>query len=291
MQKEKISINDLTDKVIKGDKEALDELCKHYKYMIDDFVKSYHGDEKNEALEFASDVLKQAIIDYCEWKKNYNYTNIKRNYWLFDYIWRRTRNLDSKFQNSRNLSVSELECLAYKNDYRARVELFKRKMNLIERKALKFYNEYVINELSDSDLTNNIITLEDIYQEYYMHAWQILNQYYDNKEIKVNFVTYLFNYLKRYDVVMKRNCKYHKEISELMIFPNVPIDTIKEHEDKKEFIRIIQDLNERDKFILSRCVQGSSYIQISRELGVTHQRVSQKVKQIGKNILKQIRDI
>ena len=267
--------------------DSLNFLCEWYQYIAEGYYSKYIDEKiKTKAKVYANEILKQAIIDFC--MQNKSKDNYKYN--IANFIYKRFLNFESKFRNIDKVMVKDLEKLAYLGNYEARVQIFKRRIGLIQNHANKFYDSILESYKEQSNIENlnlsSIIMLdrEDIYQEFYMYAWEILNKYYSANTIKVPFTIYLPRFLSIHINHLLNLYKKEQQQIELMKPVCAYEDPLEKLEEREELAQMLNWLNNDDKNIMLKYSEGMSYKNIGNEIGMTRQGVCQKVKKIGENL-------
>ena len=141
---------------------------------------------------------------------------------------------------------------------------------------------------NDFNLDNNFILKDDVIQEFYLFSWELLNNYYDNKNYDTKISTYLFNRLSWfYDIKIekvKESMKIeYKDDLDYKIYDN-QMD-FKQIE-RTEFLDLIEgSLENTLKLVFQKIRLGYSYSEIASILGISRSRaqhVKYKVLEIVK---------
>lgn len=282
------------DRVKSGKIEYFNDLYNKYYYIVDKFCKKYDGELKNRAVLIAEDILKNAILEFCEKQE------VGCTYYISSFIYNKFQSFDNKVVKLPPLK--NIEQRAYNNDHQARLEILRRYKNTIN----KYINIFIdsIYELyeqrmqhlddysyldEDFEFPEYIINEQDVIQDYYTYTWRVLSEYYNSKTIKCTFTQCLHSYLKHYTKkrVKDFNTSFNN-FSENLENQTVPdflqAQQLERIEDKHMLEALKCMLNDKEKTVCDGVYSGLTYEEIGKQLGTSRQHAHLIMKRIGKKV-------
>lgn len=290
------------------DSEYIESLMEKYSYIALKYSAIYKEDMREDALNKALQLLRCSLIDYIKRdeidKKGLSHF-IHNRFRAFDNYVKEVNRKKIPKTKSKIVSLNTLEQLAYNKDIKSRVEIFNRNKKLIDKKAMKLYNNFIekiIIEMSqngdysylDNDFvfSNNLIEYSDIIQDYYLRSWDFLNKFYDdqkNQLEKKSFSMYLAGNLNHYNYFNLQKLQNYKFADVLAYGYN---DFSYQYEDELDKIEtdiildnISSNLNGNMKDVLLLIRKGYSYAGAAKVLDISRsraQRLQEKVLKIVK---------
>ena len=247
---ENYSIKEIVDKA-RENEEVKKVLYSRLYYKVEKQLKDYEGKNYEQARKVAENILKQAIEKYIS--SNFSYD-------IFHYIDNQFQRFEKKIFEDFNFS--RLETKAYHGDNAARKKLFMiykktldSKLDILEEKIKSVYYKYLVldmkrkNDFSYLDknfefvIPNSIYDKDNMYQEYYLYTWKVLNEFYTGKYQTAFFSTYINNKLSyRLDVELG---KITKEIIAYFKYPETFIEVDLLHK-QDYFIKGNNDMELKD---------------------------------------------
>lgn len=247
---ENYSIKEIVDKA-RENEEVKKVLYSRLYYKVEKQLKDYEGKNYEQARKVAENILKQAIEKYIS--SNFSYD-------IFHYIDNQFQRFEKKI--FEDLNFSRLKTKAYHGDNAARKKLFMiykktldSKLDILEEKIKSVYYKYLVldmkrkNDFSYLDknfefvIPNSIYDKDNMYQEYYLYTWKVLNEFYTGKYQTAFFSTYINNKLSyRLDVELG---KITKEIIAYFKYPETFIEVDLLHK-QDYFIKGNNDMELKD---------------------------------------------
>lgn len=284
----------LVDRVKSGKIEYFNDLYNKYYYIVDKFCKKYDGELKNRAVLIAEDILKNAILEFCE-KQDVGCT-----YHISRFIHNKFQCFDNKVV--KPISWKNIEQLAYNNDHQARLEILGRYKNTINKYINIFIDsiyelyEQRMQSLDDYSYLDEcfefpeyIINEQDIIQDYYTYTWSVLSGYYNSKISYCTFIQCLHKYLNLYTKkrIKDFNVSFNS-FSENLENQTVPdflqAKQLERIEDKHMLEALKCMLTDKEKTVCDGVYSGLTYEEIGKQLGTSRQRAHLIMKKIGKKV-------
>lgn len=284
----------LVDRVKSGKTEYFNDLYNNYYYIVDKFCKKYDGELKNRAVSIAEDILKNAILEFCEKQE------VGGTYEISRFIHNKFQRFDNKVVKPTPLN--QIEQLSYNNDYQARLEILRRGKNTINQyiniyidsvydwyeKRMQSLDDYSYLD-EDFEFPEYIINEQDIIQDYYTYAWSILNGYYNSKPVNYSFIQLLHSNLNRYTKKRFKDFSASfdnfSENLENQTVPDLLQDRELERIEDKNMLEVLKGrLDDKEKVVWDGIYSGLTYEEIGQQLKTSRQNAHLIMKRIGKKV-------
>lgn len=186
------------DRLKSGKLEYFEDLYNYYYYIAEKHYNKYEDEKKIKAKNLAEEILTNAIIEYVK------IVVPGSIYKISGFIYNKFQGFDKKLEEIP--SLFDLEMLAYKGNRQAKIDILNRYKYLVDRFVLRllnkindFYNECIktVDDYAylddDFNYPNNIVSIDDVYQDYYLKIWISINNYYDQK-LETNYLSQYLSY-------------------------------------------------------------------------------------------------
>lgn len=270
------------DRLQEGKLEYAEDLYNKYYYIALKYYGKYEDENREKAKKLASEILKEAILEFVKVRKNDDY-NISR------YIHGKFQHFDGKIcQISKR---KQLENQAYNKDVDARVKIMIKNQKIINEcieEIYQFYIEYSkfimgckdnFSYLDDDfEFCDNLVSKDDLIQETYLHAWKLINNYYDKDDNQIYFSIYFNNNMKNFCV---RRMRTIKKVFNFELMPDIQIDYydegyyLQDLEEKDIINKIEKELTGNLKEVFKLVFKGYSYKESADILNITRSRAQQ----------------
>lgn len=282
------------DRLKSGKLEYFEDLYNYYYYIAEKHYNKYEDEKKIKAKNLAEEILTNAIIEYVKIVVPGSSYKISR------FIHNKFQGFDKKLEEIP--SLFDLEMLAYKGNRQAKIDILNRYKYLVDRFVLRllnkindFYNECIkkVDDYAylddDFNYPNNIVSIDDVYQDYYLKIWISINNYYDQK-LETNYLSQYLSYRLNsftdsyFKIIKNKFLEKSEENSEDIdsYFSEVCIDLLEN-----------KDINDKIESFLPGNLQiayhelrkGKTYQQVADELKISKSRVGQCIS-TAKEIVK-----
>lgn len=279
----------LIDRLKSGRLEYAEDLYNHYYYIASKYYKKYDGNEKVQAKKLAEEILKRAILEFAE-------NSLDDDYKLSRYIFNKFQHFDRKVVKISDFRKTEQ--LAYNKDLNVREKILKKYQDVINECIeciYNFYCEYIkmIMKINgdfsyldeDFKIEENFFNKEDIIQEAYLYAWELINRYYDKDSNKAYFCGYLSTELKRF---YKRKTDEIKSLFKSQLTEDIKMDYydfeyyLNKFEEQDIINQVENMLSGNDKQIFKLAFSGYSYADAAKILNITRSRAQQTSNKVLK---------
>lgn len=294
------------DRMRNGNLEYLEDLFNMYSYITLNYYGKYEGKYKTKAKELADEMLKEVILDFIKNSKSDDYR-------ISAYIYYKFKNFDKKLgfeKKQKQSSLKQIENESYKKNIDARVKILLRRQHIIDKWIDLIYDSFIgylkssmeskedFTYLDDNfEFADNMINKDDIIQELYLYAWQLINEYY-NKESNAKAFSDYFNQRLRYFCERKLDKIKNKLQFELSSFVNLECccnecdltevnldyydnkNPLYKIEQKEMIDRVKDDLNGNLKKVFDLVFSGYSFKEAGDILGITRTRAHQTVERV-----------
>lgn len=186
------------DRLKSGKLEYFEDLYNYYYYIAEKHYNKYEDEKKTKAKNLAEEILTNAIIEYVK------IVVPGSIYKISGFIYNKFQGFDKKLEEIP--SLFDLEMLAYKGNRQAKIDILNRYKYLVDRFVLRllnkindFYNECIktVDDYAylddDFNYPNNIVSIDDVYQDYYLKIWISINNFYD-KKLETNYLSQYLSY-------------------------------------------------------------------------------------------------
>lgn len=186
------------DRLKSGKLEYFEDLYNYYYYIAEKHYNKYEDEKKIKAKNLAEEILTNAIIEYVK------IVVPGSIYKISGFIYNKFQGFDKKLEEIP--SLFDLEMLAYKGNRQAKIDILNRYKYLVDRFVLRllnkindFYNECIktVDDYAylddDFNYPNNIVSIDDVYQDYYLKIWISINNFYD-KKLETNYLSQYLSY-------------------------------------------------------------------------------------------------
>ena len=186
------------DRLKSGKLEYFEDLYNYYYYIAEKHYNKYEDEKKIKAKNLAEEILTNAIIEYVK------IVVPGSIYKISGFIYNKFQGFDKKLEEIP--SLFDLEMSAYKGNRQAKIDILNRYKYLVDRFVLRllnkindFYNECIktVDDYAylddDFNYPNNIVSIDDVYQDYYLKIWISINNYYDQK-LETNYLSQYLSY-------------------------------------------------------------------------------------------------
>ena len=282
------------DRLKSGKLEYFEDLYNYYYYIAEKHYNKYEDEKKIKAKNLAEEILTNAIIEYVK------IVVPGSIYKISGFIYNKFQGFDKKLEEIP--SLFDLEMLAYKGNRQAKIDILNRYKYLVDRFVLRllnkindFYNECIktVDDYAylddDFNYPNNIVSIDDVYQDYYLKIWISINNYYDQK-LETNYLSQYLSYRLNsftdsyFKLIKNKFLEKSEENSEDIdsYFSEVCIDLLEN-----------KDINDKIESFLPGNLQiayhelrkGKTYQQVADELKISKTRVGQCIS-TAKEIVK-----
>ena len=282
------------DRLKSGKLEYFEDLYNYYYYIAEKHYNKYEDEKKIKAKNLAEEILTNAIIEYVK------IVVPGSIYKISGFIYNKFQGFDKKLEEIP--SLFDLEMLAYKGNRQAKIDILNRYKYLVDRFVLRllnkindFYNECIktVDDYAylddDFNYPNNIVSIDDVYQDYYLKIWISINNYYDQK-LETNYLSQYLSYRLNsftdsyFKIIKNKFLEKSEENSEDIdsYFSEVCIDLLEN-----------KDINDKIESFLPGNLQiayhelrkGKTYQQVADELKISKTRVGQCIS-TAKEIVK-----
>lgn len=282
------------DRLKSGKLEYFEDLYNYYYYIAEKHYNKYEDEKKIKAKNLAEEILTNAIIEYVK------IVVPGSIYKISGFIYNKFQGFDKKLEEMP--SLFDLEMLAYKGNRQAKIDILNRYKYLVDRFVLRllnkindFYNECIktVDDYAylddDFNYPNNIVSIDDVYQDYYLKIWISINNYYDQK-LETNYLSQYLSYRLNsftdsyFKIIKNKFLEKSEENSEDIdsYFSEVCIDLLEN-----------KDINDKIESFLPGNLQiayhelrkGKTYQQVADELKISKTRVGQCIS-TAKEIVK-----
>ena len=282
------------DRLKSGKLEYFEDLYNYYYYIAEKHYNKYEDEKKTKAKNLAEEILTNAIIEYVK------IVVPGSIYKISGFIYNKFQGFDKKLEEIP--SLFDLEMLAYKGNRQAKIDILNRYKYLVDRFVLRllnkindFYNECIktVDDYAylddDFNYPNNIVSIDDVYQDYYLEIWISINNYYDQK-LETNYLSQYLSYRLNsftdsyFKLIKNKFLEKSEENSEDIdsYFSEVCIDLLEN-----------KDINDKIESFLPGNLQiayhelrkGKTYQRVADELKISTTRVGQCIS-TAKEIVK-----
>ena len=282
------------DRLKSGKLEYFEDLYNYYYYIAEKHYNKYEDEKKIKAKNLAEEILTNAIIEYVK------IVVPGSIYKISGFIHNKFQGFDKKLEEIP--SLFDLEMLAYKGNRQAKIDILNRYKYLVDRFVLRllnkindFYNECIktVDDYAYLDdefnYPNNIVSKDDVYQDYYLKIWISINNYYDQK-LETNYLSQYLSYRLNsftdsyFKIIKNKFLEKSEENSEDIdsYFSEVCIDLLEN-----------KDINDKIESFLPGNLQiayhelrkGKTYQRVADELKISKTRVGQCIS-TAKEIVK-----
>ena len=272
------------DRLKSGKLEYFEDLYNNYYYIAEKHYNKYEDEKKIKAKNLAEKILTNAIIEYVK------IVVPGSIYKISGFIYNKFQGFDKKLEEIP--SLFDLEMLAYKGNRQAKIDILNRYKYLVDRYVLRllnkindFYNECIktIDDYAylddDFNYPNNIVSIDDVYQDYYLKIWISINNYYD-KKLETNYLSQYLSYRLNsftdsyFKIIKNQFLEKSEENNEDIdsYFSEVCIDFL-ENKDISDKIESFLPGNLQIAYHELR--KGKTYQQVADELKISKTRVGQ----------------
>lgn len=282
------------DRLKSGKLEYFEDLYNYYYYIAEKHYNKYEDEKKIKAKNLAEEILTNAIIEYVK------IVVPGSIYKISGFIYNKFQGFDKKLEEIP--SLFDLEMLAYKGNRQAKIDILNRYKYLVDRFVLRllnkindFYNECIktVDDYAylddDFNYPNNIVSKDDVYQDYYLKIWISINNYYDQK-LETNYLSQYLSYRLNsftdsyFKIIKNKFLEKSEENSEDIdsYFSEVCIDLLEN-----------KDINDKIESFLPGNLQiayhelrkGKTYQRVADDLKISKTRVGQCIS-TAKEIVK-----
>lgn len=282
------------DRLKSGKLEYFEDLYNYYYYIAEKHYNKYEDEKKIKAKNLAEEILTNAIIEYVK------IVVPGSIYKISGFIYNKFQGFDKKLEEIP--SLFDLEMLAYKGNRQAKIDILNRYKYLVDRFVLRllnkindFYNECIktVDDYAylddDFNYPNNIVSIDDVYQDYYLKIWISINNYYDQK-LETNYLSQYLSYRLNsftdsyFKIIKNKFLEKSEENSEDIdsYFSEVCIDLLEN-----------KDINDKIESFLPGNLQiayhelrkGKTYQRVADDLKISKTRVGQCIS-TAKEIVK-----
>ena len=282
------------DRLKSGKLEYFEDLYNYYYYIAEKHYNKYEDEKKIKAKNLAEEILTNAIIEYVK------IVVPGSIYKISGFIYNKFQGFDKKLEEIP--SLFDLEMLAYKGNRQAKTDILNRYKYLVDRFVLRllnkindFYNECIktVDDYAylddDFNYPNNIVSIDDVYQDYYLKIWISINNFYD-KKLETNYLSQYLSYCLNsftdsyFKLIKNKFLEKSEENSEDIdsYFSEVCIDLLEN-----------KDINDKIESFLPGNLQiayhelrkGKTYQRVADELKISKTRVGQCIS-TAKEIVK-----
>ena len=282
------------DRLKSGKLEYFEDLYNYYYYIAEKHYNKYEDEKKTKAKNLAEEILTNAIIEYVK------IVVPGSIYKISGFIYNKFQGFDKKLEEIP--SLFDLEMLAYKGNRQAKIDILNRYKYLVDRFVLRllnkindFYNECIktVDDYAylddDFNYPNNIVSIDDVYQDYYLKIWISINNFYD-KKLETNYLSQYLSYRLNsftdsyFKLIKNKFLEKSEENSEDIdsYFSEVCIDLLEN-----------KDINDKIESFLPGNLQiayhelrkGKTYQRVADELKISKTRVGQCIS-TAKEIVK-----
>lgn len=282
------------DRLKSGKLEYFEDLYNYYYYIAEKHYNKYEDEKKIKAKNLAEEILTNAIIEYVK------IVVPGSIYKISGFIYNKFQGFDKKLEEIP--SLFDLEMLAYKGNRQAKIDILNRYKYLVDRFVLRllnkindFYNECIktVDDYAylddDFNYPNNIVSIDDVYQDYYLKIWISINNYYD-KKLETNYLSQYLSYRLNsftdsyFKIIKNKFLEKSEENNEDIdsYFSEVCIDLLEN-----------KDINDKIESFLPGNLQiayhelrkGKTYQRVADELKISKTRVGQCIS-TAKEIVK-----
>lgn len=282
------------DRLKSGKLEYFEDLYNYYYYIAEKHYNKYEDEKKTKAKNLAEEILTNAIIEYVK------IVVPGSIYKISGFIYNKFQGFDKKLEEIP--SLFDLEMLAYKGNRQAKIDILNRYKYLVDRFVLRllnkindFYNECIktVDDYAylddDFNYPNNIVSIDDVYQDYYLKIWISINNYYDQK-LETNYLSQYLSYRLNsftdsyFKIIKNKFLEKSEENSEDIdsYFSEVCIDLLEN-----------KDINDKIESFLPGNLQiayhelrkGKTYQRVADDLKISKTRVGQCIS-TAKEIVK-----
>ena len=282
------------DRLKSGKLEYFEDLYNYYYYIAEKHYNKYEDEKKIKAKNLAEEILTNAIIEYVK------IVVPGSIYKISGFIYNKFQGFDKKLEEIP--SLFDLEMLAYKGNRQAKTDILNRYKYLMDRYVLRllnkindFYNECIktVDDYAylddDFNYPNNIVSIDDVYQDYYLKIWISINNFYD-KKLETNYLSQYLSYRLNsftdsyFKLIKNKFLEKSEENSEDIdsYFSEVCIDLLEN-----------KDINDKIESFLPGNLQiayhelrkGKTYQRVADELKISKTRVGQCIS-TAKEIVK-----
>ena len=274
--------------------EYFEDLYNYYYYIAEKHYNKYEDEKKIKAKNLAEEILTNAIIEYVK------IVVPGSIYKISGFIYNKFQGFDKKLEEIP--SLFDLEMLAYKGNRQAKIDILNRYKYLVDRFVLRllnkindFYNECIktVDDYAylddDFNYPNNIVSIDDVYQDYYLKIWISINNFYD-KKLETNYLSQYLSYRLNsftdsyFKIIKNKFLEKSEENSEDIdsYFSEVCIDLLEN-----------KDINDKIESFLPGNLQiayhelrkGKTYQRVADDLKISKTRVGQCIS-TAKEIVK-----
>ena len=282
------------DRLKSGKLEYFEDLYNYYYYIAEKHYNKYEDEKKIKAKNLAEEILTNAIIEYVK------IVVPGSIYKISGFIYNKFQGFDKKLEEIP--SLFDLEMLAYKGNRQAKIDILNRYKYLVDRFVLRllnkindFYNECIktVDDYAylddDFNYPNNIVSIDDVYQDYYLKIWISINNFYD-KKLETNYLSQYLSYRLNsftdsyFKIIKNKFLEKSEENSEDIdsYFSEVCIDLLEN-----------KDINDKIESFLPGNLQiayhglrkGKTYQRVADDLKISKTRVGQCIS-TAKEIVK-----
>lgn len=282
------------DRLKSGKLEYFEDLYNYYYYIAEKHYNKYEDEKKIKAKNLAEEILTNAIIEYVK------IVVPGSIYKISGFIYNKFQGFDKKLEEIP--SLFDLEMSAYKGNRQAKIDILNRYKYLVDRFVLRllnkindFYNECIktVDDYAylddDFNYPNNIVSIDDVYQDYYLKIWISINNYYDQK-LETNYLSQYLSYRLNsftdsyFKIIKNKFLEKSEENSEDIdsYFSEVCIDLLEN-----------KDINDKIESFLPGNLQiayhelrkGKTYQRVADDLKISKTRVGQCIS-TAKEIVK-----
>lgn len=282
------------DRLKSGKLEYFEDLYNYYYYIAEKHYNKYEDEKKIKAKNLAEEILTNAIIEYVK------IVVPGSIYKISGFIYNKFQGFDKKLEEIP--SLFDLEMSAYKGNRQAKIDILNRYKYLVDRYVLRllnkindFYNECIktVDDYAylddDFNYPNNIVSIDDVYQDYYLKIWISINNYYDQK-LETNYLSQYLSYRLNsftdsyFKIIKNKFLEKSEENSEDIdsYFSEVCIDLLEN-----------KDINDKIESFLPGNLQiayhelrkGKTYQRVADDLKISKTRVGQCIS-TAKEIVK-----
>lgn len=282
------------DRLKSGKLEYFEDLYNYYYYIAEKHYNKYEDEKKIKAKNLAEEILTNAIIEYVK------IVVPGSIYKISGFIYNKFQGFDKKLEEIP--SLFDLEMLAYKGNRQAKIDILNRYKYLVDRYVLRllnkindFYNECIktVDDYAylddDFNYPNNIVSIDDVYQDYYLKIWISINNFYDQK-LETNYLSQYLSYRLNsftdsyFKLIKNKFLEKSEENNEDIdsYFSEVCIDFL---ENKDISDKIESFLSGNLQIAYHELRKGKTYQQVADELKISKTRVGQCIS-TAKEIVK-----
>ena len=282
------------DRLKSGKLEYFEDLYNYYYYIAEKHYNKYEDEKKIKAKNLAEEILTNAIIEYVK------IVVPGSIYKISGFIYNKFQGFDKKLEEIP--SLFDLEMLAYKGNRQAKTDILNRYKYLMDRYVLRllnkindFYNECIktVDDYAylddDFNYPNNIVSIDDVYQDYYLKIWISINNFYD-KKLETNYLSQYLSYRLNsftdsyFKLIKNKFLEKSEENNEDIdsYFSEVCIDFL---ENKDISDKIESFLSGNLQIAYHELRKGKTYQQVADELKISKTRVGQCIS-TAKEIVK-----